>query len=184
MRQLPWAKELFDVQEDAFDDSKSKNRSSGGYHTAGNKKSELNQIDERSLEGSDDNDEGDTIEETKDQVKMPKDDKFFYQEEETKDFANHSKGENREKSKLKMNHKSKTDMNEEAEDKFAMRMSSGSKQSKMKKGGNKLGNKNSYFRTSYNSSSHFEGEETEFVDQTTLKKLGLLKDEDFLRIHK
>jgi hypothetical protein len=73
----------------------------------------------------------------------------------------------------------------EEDDNFITRISGYSKATaqKMKKGLSKIIGKNTVFRGSYTSSMNFE-EETEFVDQATLKKLGLLKDEDFLRIHK
>lgn len=47
----------------------------------------------------------------------------------------------------------------------------------MKKRFSKLYSRNSY------SSLNLE-DDTETVDQSTMKKLGLLKDEDFMRIHK
>ena len=46
-----------------------------------------------------------------------------------------------------------------------------------------MANRSNYTRGSMNSSSNYD-DEGEVADQSILKKLGLLKDEDFLRLHK
>ena len=57
------------------------------------------------------------------------------------------------------------------------RFSSHSKHTIKKKGLSKLLSRNSY------SSINYDGED-EVIDQSVLKKLGLLKDEDFMKLHK
>lgn len=52
LKQLPWARELFDAPEELFDESRSNNRTSGGYKIA-DKDKQLKQIDECSSENSD-----------------------------------------------------------------------------------------------------------------------------------
>jgi hypothetical protein len=178
MKQLPWAKELFDTPEEIFDDSKSKNRSSGGYHTA-LRKNPLNKIEERSLEGSDDDDHnGETFDETKDYKKNIKDDPYFHQDNDDDVLE-----DDEDKETIMKNQTIKPNSQSDEDEKYITRVSGNSKESKLKRGFNKLLSKNTYFRGSNHSSSNFD-DENEFVDQATLKKLGLLKDEDFLRIHK
>lgn len=49
LKQLPWAKELFEIPDDVISDGKSNNRTSGGYKII-EKRNELKPIDERSFE--------------------------------------------------------------------------------------------------------------------------------------
>lgn len=180
LKQLPWAKELFDVPEEGFDDSKSKTRSSGGYHTA-LKKNQLNKIEEASGEGSEGEDvNGETFEETKDYNAKGRDDSFFKPRNTIKENDDESEEEEVKGASKSPLSKANTQRDD---DKFVVRLSDPKMKTKPSRGMTKMVSKSSYMRQSYNSSSGFD-DESEFVDAATLKKLGLLKDEDFLRIHK
>jgi len=174
LKQMPWAKELFD-NEEAIEEGKSKNRSSGGYRVSV-KKNILNKIDERSFESSEEDDNGLPLEETKDVSRLAEDRPEFQSDQRVID-------EEEEDESISDNQRaSKHKPHSEGEEKMTFRLSNNSKVSSPQKRGTKLIKAGNY-RGSMNSSSNFE-DEAEFVDQSTLKKLGLLKDEDFLRMHK
>lgn len=177
VKQLPWAKELFDYKEEINAYYGPKNRSSGGFRVS-LKKSSLNKIEERSLEGSDDEEgnEENTIEETKDGSRNVNDDNAFFQPDEDDNKSEEEKIDN-------LSSPSKKPQNQEnEEEKSFPRLSYSNGQIKAFKT-IKSNSKNNYARGSLNSGSNYD-DENELVDQSTLKKLGLLKDEDFLRIHK
>ena len=174
VKQLPWAKELFDYKEEINAYYGPKSRSSGGFRVS-LKKNELNKIEERSLEGSDD-DEGDTIEETKDGNWNIKEDNTYFQPDE----VNQKKDEEDIDSTKSPSRRNMPSSNEE--EKITSRNSNSNGQIKSFKN-LKSNSKSNYMRGSLNSGSNYD-DENELVDQSTLKKLGLLKDEDFLRIHK
>lgn len=171
MKQMPWAKELFDYKEEINAYYGPKSRSSGGYKVPRSKNS-LNRIEERSLEGSDEEAEnGDTIEETKDGSRKIKEDaEYFNNQNEEKEVE-----EELETSPI-------AKLSSIEEDKIFMRISSTTKRSKAINS-YKMGSKSNYTRGSLNSSSNYE-DDGELPDQSVMKKLGLLKDEDFLRMHK
>ena len=171
MKQMPWAKELFDYKEEINAYYGPKSRSSGGYKVPHSKNS-LNRIEERSLEGSDEEAEnGDTIEETKDGSRKIKEDaEYFNDQNEEKEVE-----EELETSPI-------AKLSSIEEDKIFMRISSTTKRSKVINS-YKMGSKSNYTRGSLNSSSNYE-DDGELPDQSVMKKLGLLKDEDFLRMHK
>jgi len=160
LKQLPWAKELFDFPEEGLEEGKSNTRTSGGYKTA-LKKNELKPIDERSSE--------DEAPEPKEESKQDPD------AEESETFFDMKKVL-QDNSGTKKTFRKEGRTCSEVADPINTRFSSQTRKNKMKKGMSRV-----YSRVSY-SSLHYEEEET--VDPSTLKKLGLLKDEDFTRLHK
>jgi hypothetical protein len=179
LKQMPWAKELFDVPEELFNDSRSNNRTSGGYKIA-DKNKQLKQIDECNSECSE---ESNTVDDTKEYKMKQKAKNDSDEWEVINREGKYPKEETKNLDSCTAVSKNRTIVDED--DHFITRLSGYSKATaqKMKKGLTKLASKTTMFRGSYNSSINFE-EENEFVDQSTLKKLGLLKDEDFMRIHK
>ena len=84
MKQMPWASELFDYKDEINAYYGPKSRSSGGYKVS-RMRSSLKEIEERSLEGSDEDENNDTFEETKDDNRNIKDDKAYFENNEEKD---------------------------------------------------------------------------------------------------
>jgi hypothetical protein len=145
---------------DAYDDSKSKTRSSGGFKTAF-KGNALKSIDEKSFEESEDIDD-ETFEETKDAQMKVKEDSFFNEESKFPLLDN----KERDKTTITPLIKHKTHA-EEDNNAILLRFSDGHKPPKFGKD-NKTTTKNSYFRTSNNSSSMMD-DDNQMIDDEILK---------------
>lgn len=173
MKRMPWSKELFEGQEEFMNAGNSGSRSSGGFHAPlRNKKSELVSVIEEESDGSADEEKenDDTLDNSK-EVKTRK----YTGDDQNLNKNNRSSSKENDSPLVRR-------VPQDEDSSVVMRFSNVSKKSKIQKG-LKTMSKNIYGRTSYNSSSNYD-DEIDFVDPSTLKKLGLLKDEDFLKLHK